>query len=185
MSNPVRTVAPTATPISIAEAKEHLRVDASDEDESIAIYIAAATAHLDGARGWLGRALALQTWQEQFPGFCRRIRLAVAPVVAISSVAYADADGVAQTVGAENYVIDGDDLVFVEDYSFPTTRGNLFDLTVTYQAGYASIPDDLRAAMLLIVGDLYANREGQSDDALAINATVRMLLEPHRRSWIS
>lgn len=41
-------------------------------------------------------------------------------------------------------------------------------------------PASIRAALLLIVGDLYENREAQSSVALRDNRTVDRLLWPHR-----
>ena len=57
MLSPVRTVAPTSTPVSLDEAKIHCRVDHTDEDDLITGLIAAATENLDGCGGILGRAL--------------------------------------------------------------------------------------------------------------------------------
>ena len=44
----------------------------------------------------------------------------------------------------------------------------------------APIPTAVKQAALLIVGDLYANREAQSDKQYNINPTVQSLLHFHR-----
>lgn len=54
--------APTASPLSVFEAKEHLRVDHADQDRIIQRHINAAVAYLDGYKGVLGRAIMEQTW---------------------------------------------------------------------------------------------------------------------------
>lgn len=41
-------------------------------------------------------------------------------------------------------------------------------------------PAPVDAAILLMVGDLYENREGQSDKALHRNQTYERLLNPYR-----
>ena len=62
MITPRRTLGPTEKPVSLAEAKAHLRYDDDDQDVLIAACIAAATDRLDGWAGILGRCLVAQTW---------------------------------------------------------------------------------------------------------------------------
>ena len=59
MLPPVRTVVPSVDDplLTTAEAKAHCRVDTSDDDTLIASLVKAATAHLDGWSGILGRCL--------------------------------------------------------------------------------------------------------------------------------
>jgi uncharacterized phiE125 gp8 family phage protein len=100
MLKPVQVVAPLVEPISLEQARAHLRIDRYDEDALIASLIAAATAHLDGWSGILGRALINQTWSQKFPRFPSRavLGLALAPVQSIVSITYFDADNVEQTL---------------------------------------------------------------------------------------
>lgn len=42
------------------------------------------------------------------------------------------------------------------------------------------MPTPVRAAVLLLVGDLYVNRERQADRALSENTAYSMLLAPYR-----
>ncbi len=55
MIKPALTEAPTEYPVSLAAIKTHLRVDHDDENELINVLIAAATDHLDGYGGILGK----------------------------------------------------------------------------------------------------------------------------------
>lgn len=43
-----------------------------------------------------------------------------------------------------------------------------------------AVPEPIKSAALLLVGDLYANREAQSDRKLYANDTYRNLLNPYR-----
>ena len=43
-----------------------------------------------------------------------------------------------------------------------------------------AVPAPIKSAALLLVGDLYANREAQSDRKLYANDTYRNLLNPYR-----
>ena len=53
----VFVVTPPEPVVSIDEAKDHLRVDGDGEDALIEGLVAAATGHIDGPNGWLGRAI--------------------------------------------------------------------------------------------------------------------------------
>lgn len=81
---------PTDPVVTLAEAKDHLRVSHDDEDWLIAGLIDAATAHLDGVGGVLGRALNPQTWRAVFCGGAAG-ELPLVPV--ISKMAPVTADG--------------------------------------------------------------------------------------------
>jgi len=79
MYAPIRTTPPATLPVSLTEAKLHLRVDHDDEDLLIEGLIGAATDHLDGWTGILGRCLEEQEWRQDFDGF-ENFRLPLYPV---------------------------------------------------------------------------------------------------------
>lgn len=192
---PVLTNAPAVLPVSLQEVKQHLRLVAGDEvytteDGILGIYLDAAVSHLDGETGWLGRAIVAQTWSQQFDALTRSMLLGLAPVTAISSVKYRDVAGVEQTIAAESYAlingVSAPELQFLDDYAFP----GLFDeepaVTVTFVAGYGDdedVPAAIKAAILLMVGDMYQQREGKVSSSLMDNSTIRRLLDPYRRGW--
>ena len=64
---PVIVTPPASKPVTLADAKEHLRVDHDDEDTVIAALLDTAVAHLDGWSGVLGRAIMPQTWRVSAP----------------------------------------------------------------------------------------------------------------------
>ena len=84
--------APVA-PVDLARAKAHLNVFHDDDDAVISALIDAATAHLDGPDGWLGRALEEQVWKLAADGFPDgALALPVVPVVSVDSITV-DGDG--------------------------------------------------------------------------------------------
>lgn len=187
---PVRTVAPAETPVSLSEAKEHLRVDHDDEDITIAIYIAAATAHLDGWSGILGRCIVTQTWRldmDGFPSGCL-IRLPFADVQSVT-VAYDDTAGAAHTLSAATYNLRqdaiGSGLLLAEGASWPDTEETPDAVRVTMVCGFgaaSAVPAALKVAILMILGHMYSAREAVSDRPMtAVPMAVDMLVGPYRR----
>jgi uncharacterized phiE125 gp8 family phage protein len=181
---PVLTVAPTADIVSLAEAKDHLRVESPDEDTLIAGYIAVAVDHLNGWSGVLGRCVITQTWRQDFDGFPCEIRLPF-PDVQAATVAYSDCANVSQAFTGFHLVTDalGSKLILASGQSWPATYDRPDAVQVRMVAGYAATPLALKAAILLHVGHLYANRE-----AVAVGVSVAelpmaydALISPYRR----
>ena len=84
--------APILEPMTLAEAKLHLRVDGTDEDDLITALIVAARRR---AEHLLTRALITQTWEltlDEFPA--ADIQLPKPGVLSIVSVKYLDSAGV-------------------------------------------------------------------------------------------
>lgn len=162
---PRRTVAPAATPISLAEAKANLRVDVTDEDSLITALIEAATANLDGWSGILGRCLVTQTWQQDFEELDEVLRLPL-PAATIASITYFDAANASQTLNAawsRLYEDAGGSYVWTDPVqSWPSTYDRPDAVTVTFTAGFgaaAAVPAPIRQALQLMVGNYYLNRE--------------------------
>lgn len=191
MYRPVLVTPPQTTPVSLAEAKAHLRVDHDDDDELITAMIAAATDHVDGWSGVLGRALVTQTWRQDFDCFHACLRLPLAPAVSITAVKYVDPDGVEQTVDSNNYELrsdgDGPYVQFFTTFAAPAISLEGKAVSVTYVAGYGEaddVPAPIRHAMLLMIGHWYDNREAAvvtSGTAQPLPMAVDALLAPYRR----
>jgi uncharacterized phiE125 gp8 family phage protein len=181
----VLVITPPVPVITTDEAKDHLRILSDDEDMLVDALVAAATGHIDGPDGWLGRAIGLQTLEargEMFADPC--LRLPYPPVVTVSSVKYLDGDGVEQTLAPETYSVRGDRIAAVWGAAWPQVRSEPENVRVRYQAGYATVPAPIRAAILLMVGDLYQFREtavtGTIATEIPMSTTVQALLSPYR-----
>ncbi|MEH6721048.1 MAG: head-tail connector protein [Aurantimonas endophytica] len=191
MRPPVLVTAPAALPVTLVAAKQHLRVDHDDSDELITAYIEAATDHLDGYSGVLGRALINQTWRQDFDSFCSTMRLSL-PASGIVSVAWRNEDGQMATVAADDYALQRDStsvlVRFKDGYSFPSGLYQTEAVSITYTVGYGAAPEDvpaaIRAAIMLMVGDLYENRATVSERGsgrIDMSMTVNALVSPYRR----
>ena len=99
MTAPIRTVAPSETPVTLADAKAHLRVDHGDEDTLIGALVSAATEYLDGWDGILGRCLVTQTWTLERDESCDFL----APFPQAALVSEVTADGVTTATFTAGY----------------------------------------------------------------------------------
>lgn len=186
-----RVTGPAVTPISLSEAKAHLRVDSTDEDTLIEGLISAAVSHFD-ARGLLGRAMITQTWAEYFPQYVERVRLSMTPFISLTSVQYYDKDNVLQTATLSDFETwkHGDYVILKakENFQWPQgyTRPDAFK--VTYQAGYGSsatdVPQSVRQAMLLAVAHWHEHRMAVDDTKMVeLPMAVDALLANERVTW--
>lgn len=161
-------VTPPATePVSLAEAKLHLKAETSADDTLISALIVAARQHIEVQ---LRRSLVTQTWRATFDGFPRAsegFRLLKGPVQSVTSVAYVDDAGVTRTLAGSVYAPPNYDdavpvLALAPDQSWPSYRRQQGAVTVTYVAGYgsaAAVPQAIKQAILFLVGHWYAFRE--------------------------
>lgn len=191
MLAPIRTVAPATLPVTLAEAKAHLAISHSDQDDMVTALLNAAVGHVDGWSGVLGRALINQTWQQDFRGFYDGLRLGLAPVSSVTSVTYYDGDNASQTLDAATYQVLAEDggtvLRLAPDQTWPGVYNRPDAIRATYVAGYGAsasdVPSPIRHAILMLVAHWYLNREPASIGAAAasIPLTVDALLLPFRR----
>lgn len=204
------TTAPTTEPVTLTEAKLHLRVEAdvTDDDTLITSLIQAAREHVEAA---CQRALMPQVWTERrtaFPGtpsfpnipgspfgYLRvptltqqTILLSGGKVRVVDSVKYVDATGTLQTLDPSLYVADvtTEPAQVAPAYgtSWPATREQPGAVQVQYQVGYddaASVPAALKAAVLLVLGDLFSNREAFGAQPVIENPALSRLLDPYKR----
>lgn len=182
-----RTVAPAETPVSVAEAKTHLRVSHTADDTYLAGLIRAATASCET---YQGRAYVSQTWVRTLDCFPPGpIVLPRAPLSSVVSVTYVDADGQSHTLPSTEYCVDlasepGRILPTVNGYWPSDARGYSNDVAVTYVAGYgnaASVPDEYKHAVQFLVALWYRQREPVAASGVAeVPFTARYLLDPDR-----
>ena len=182
--------APTVLPVSMAEAKAHLRIDDDYSDTLIYGLIKAATNHVEAVTR---RRLVQQTLSYTLPDFpAGDIILPVQPVSSVSSVNYINASGVSTAFTSFTLINDGPKSRVVLNYnvSWPSTREHGNAVTVQFVAGYdpttdspqsltGNIPSDLKTAILLIVGDLYENREATPPFESNPNPAVTALISPY------
>lgn len=175
--------------VSVEQAKQHLRVDGDDDDLLIGALIDAATAHIDGPDGWLGRAIGVQTLEAGLDGFIYdRIHLPYPPALSVDGIVYDDIEGIERVLDPATYEFRGGVIGSAWGKSWPATRscrGSSRSVRITYQAGYETVPAPIIVSILMMVGDLYRFRTTASDTSMATSAIpmsvgVDTLLQPFR-----
>jgi len=184
VSTPVST-----EPVSLADARLHLRINAGDTSEDTAIIAPLITAAREYCENVTGRALAAQTIKAYPERFTRIIQLPREPMVSVSAITYTDESGVTTTMASSNYIIDtvGGTVAIKE---LPTFSPRLVNpIEITYSAGYTLLPKAIRQAMLLLIGHWYENREAVVVGAYTLFASVEVsmavntLLRQYKARW--
>jgi uncharacterized phiE125 gp8 family phage protein len=144
--------APTSYPVTLNEAKLHCRVDGAEQDALLNIYIAAATNYVEQ---YLGRAIMTQTWELVLDSFSDAILIPKGPVQSIASVKYFDTSEILQTLDSASYVLDNVSdpawIVRPTDTSYPAVADGVNNVIIRFDAGYTTVPEAIRAAILLLV----------------------------------
>lgn len=219
----VRVTAPDPI-LTLTEAKAHLRVDFADDDVLIAALVQAATDTIDGAQGWLGRALGPQTWDWTLDswhvwearGLIRHsyarqtgrywrgefMDIPLGPLISVDDIEYRNTLGVLTAYTAfDVFGLNSTELGNIRpnvNTTWPDVGDGGDALRIRFTAGYQvesgdspgvmvpAVPAAIKAAIMLMVGDLYAFRETAVEGtrgtviAAPMSTTVESLLQPYR-----
>jgi uncharacterized phiE125 gp8 family phage protein len=178
-------VPPAGLPVTLAQVKQHLRIDTADEDAYLLELAASATAAVEAA---CGKALLSQTWRvylDELPA-CALMELPVSPVLSVAAVTAYGADGnpsaVSPTAFRLDRVSDPARLLFVTRPDAP--NGIEIDVVAGYGEAGADVPDQLVRAILVLCAHWHAFR-GSANDAALMGTFPRgfdALLAPFRRA---
>lgn len=181
------TIEITGTPdldavISVADLKEHLRVDHSDEDTLIEAYRDAAIKWVeDYCNTRLGDVTAVGYLDYFYP-----VRVPVGPVTAISQITYTATGNVETTLPTANYYFDlktqparirFDNVPDVEDEAL-----NRVQVSMTVGYAEADVPKPLIQAVKLMTAHLYETRIPVVTGTITseVPLALKALLNPYR-----
>ena len=179
---------PAVEPVSLADAKAHLRVDSTDEDALLTAAIVSARVHVESATR---RALIEQAWRVYYDAWPRKriVRLPVAPLISIDTVTVYDSAGDPQVVDPDDYEADviasPARLVLAATAPTPVGRavnGIEIDVTAGYGASSVDVPAALRQAVLMLVAHWYEHRGAVGHDLAVLVAPLgfEALVAPYR-----
>jgi uncharacterized phiE125 gp8 family phage protein len=144
-----------APAVSLAEARQNLRVDGTELDSLIEAWLGGIVEH---AEHLTGRSFVSQKWRLTLPAFpsCHHdqgaIRLPSSPLIEITAFKYIDAVGAEQTLAAEAYALDGEYLIPAYGTSWPAARMQAAAVTIEGTFGYGvddtTIPNGVRLYIL-------------------------------------
>lgn len=175
--------APTFEPLSLDQVKLHLKVDTNDDDTLIRSLIIAAREYCEN---FLSRRLVTSTWDmmlDSFPGDqISQIEIPYPPLQSVTSITYLDSAGVSTILSTSLYGVDvarfKGRVYPAFSQIWPVTRFIQAAVTIRYVAGFGTaqaVPESIKAAMKLVIGNWYENRE--STIAGTIINTVPAALE--------
>lgn len=185
--------------VSLAEMKQHLRVDHTDDDQVIDAYMLAAEGRIDGPWGITGRAFRPQTYRYSIPNFLSSIPLPFPPLIEVVSLDYLDDQGNPQNfaeagqwraIGVGNE--QGGAIVPLSGVTWPSVlaTSDPDKVRVTFTAGYYragspendAVPPTIKAAVKLMVGDWYEHRTSSVIGTVAGPTPhgVEMLIAPFK-----
>ncbi|ODA66840.1 Phage gp6-like head-tail connector protein [Methyloligella halotolerans] len=183
------TSAPAVEPVSLAEAKAHLRVDQDAEDDLISALIVSA-------RSWVerqyGLALITQEWSfylDRVPG-AGAVALPLSPLQSVESVTIHSANGGTNELDQDAYAYDALSkparLIFQGANGGASLRP-LNGIEIAYRCGFGDAADDvpgpIRQALLLLIVHWFERREPvpAGGEPPEVPAMVAGLLAPYRQ----
>lgn len=170
---------PKAEPLTVDEVMDHCRVPDVDDKTTARekVYLRSLIrASRELTEGLCGISIMPQQWKltlDQFPDNPdQEICLPRGPVTGIDSFTYRDVNDQQQTLASNNYQLDGATMPArlrpAWSKYWPSTSSNdLAAIAITYSTGFTTssegarekVPEQLRLAMLLLIGHWYEHRE--------------------------
>lgn len=150
---------------TLTDVKLWLNITSDTSDAILTKLIAGASSFIEG---WLSRPLASAAYTERYNGTgAYAMLLNNYPITAVSSLVIDGATVPAAASSTGNgYLFDTGGLYLVGPYCFTRGRQNI---TITYTAGYATIPANIQQACFELVSKKYKERDriGQNSKTLA------------------
>lgn len=156
---------PASEPVTLAEVKAQLRIDAADTDYD-SILTPLITASREWCEGYQNRAYTAQTLEialDNWPD-CE-FKLKRPPLQSVSSIKYTDTDSVETTWAAANYIVNDYQeparIVRAYNVSWPTaTLTPVNGIKVRYVAGCADaadVPERAKQAIIMLTAHYFDN----------------------------
>jgi uncharacterized phiE125 gp8 family phage protein len=173
---------PAMEPVSLAEAKAHLRIDGSTEDTLVASLITSARVHIETT---LSQSLITQQWAlwlDEWPDG-GEVKLPLTPVQEVVSITIYDSADTGEIVAPDNYISDKTRIVRRSKTTWPRPLRRANGIEIVFRTGYGDnrtdIPHTIRQATLLLIAHWYEHREPVSMGA-DTPQSLTALLTPYK-----
>lgn len=161
IANPRVSVGPASEPVTLEEARLHVRADGTLDDASLTDAIKAAREFAEAVTGKRYVTQTLIYNLDAFPEW--EIQLPEPPLASITSIKYYDEDNIQRTLASTKYrIVASRNAVEPEvDEEWPDVYDKGDSVEITYVVGTAAsaVPFRIKRGILLLVGHWYANRE--------------------------
>ncbi|MCP5083182.1 MAG: hypothetical protein GY948_15955 [Alphaproteobacteria bacterium] len=177
---------PTAEPLSLAEAKAHLRLSADDEDDLISRLIATARRHIENQTGLALNTQTLRYSQDVRPR-SHSIALPVYPVRSIEEVRTYGQGNAPTALDPAHILLAAAvrpaRLMLQAGRCWPSAVRLEVDLTAGFGPAPEDVPEPLRQAAAQLVAHWFENREPVSpaDSPAPVPQMAAALIAPYRR----
>lgn len=154
------------TILSLEDAKKHLNITHSYQDELIQTYIDVAVSE---AETYTSRSLKIREVTLKTTNFNDRLILTLTPYYQGLTIKYYDTSNAEQTLDTSNYVLGyyfGEPVIYFNDMSgLPSLYNRQDAVTITYDAGYGLqvMPTQFAQFCKLLVGTFYEQRTDSVD----------------------
>ena len=178
---------PAVEPITLTDAKSHLRVEHSDDDILIGALISASRQYLEQVTGLV---FITQTWrqfEDCWPS-SRCVNISRHPVQSIQSITVYDAQGTPQLINADNYLLDNASRpARLLSHTALVAGQAMNGIEVEFVAGYGDtgidVPDALKRALHMLTAHWYEFRGAiaPSEQPVSIPPGFAALISPWKR----
>ena len=164
------TTPPALEPVTLADAKAHLRIDGSDDDALLTAAVVAARVHVEALTR---RLLIEQGWRVYLDAWPKRriVTIPVAPLMAVDSLTVFDPNGDPIVVTEDDYEVATVSVPGRLVLSSPVpvlvgraVNGIEIDVTAGYGASSIDVPGPLRQAIMMLVAHWYEHRGAVGHD---------------------
>lgn len=190
----VRATEPAVEPVTLAEAKAHLRVDISDDDALISAIVKAAR---EFCEEYLDRTLVHTRWTMRADGFPHngmedvelpRPPMAQAGTTTTVVLTYTMETGATATYSAASYRVDRHAtpgaVKTLYGQAWPSHLIDDNSISVTWWGGYGadgtSVPSAIRSAVLMLCSHFYEHRTASAPGMSEVPFGVKALLDTQR-----
>lgn len=180
----VRLTQPASEPVTLSEAKIHLRYDGNDENDYITALISAARDYIENYTGRYFAQASFAIYIDSFPAGDAPMDIAIPDVISIDELTYLDTDNAEQTI-TTGLTLDSERRHIRYSNTWPA---DAISVRVEVTAGRDNsespettlLPSAIKQAILLVITDLYNNRASLTTLQTYQNKAVEMLAHPYR-----
>ena len=160
-------IGPALEPVDLTTVKDHLRVDSDDDNGLITSLITVARRYAEKYQNY---AYITQTWELWLDGWpdANYLKIPLPPLQSITAIKYYDTANKEAPFEDSKYFVDTKNepgrIVLAYGKTWPTaTLRPANGIYIEFKAGYGdaanNVPEEIKQAIKMIVGDMYEHRE--------------------------